>query len=405
MIISKMDEKKRFSNRQDFCLMMALSVVLLLPFCTASLAMEEESVQSYKMISVVEYTGKGQFKNQVETLFTVRKQALSNNKVQYFVFGNDLNPNLAEESSLSKAFSFILDRNTRQMSGGTEDFAFWARVNNESVKSLKKVTKDNVGKTWKQSIDLSTLGESIPDKLKFTLTAMELKTKVFGEMMAVRALSEPFFIKAGKGFARSKTNAIYLFDPEIEDIYLSISVFEAATNANGFKETLRHEVATYRTDAEGASVDLSGLGKKFEQFVRKVGLSNRSLKIVKQVPLPQWAQSEGLAAAQAANICAAMVCEGAPNPVVTVCIPAARTVAMQSLGKIPSIGTFATAQTVAGSLAKSVPGIGTMKIAMAPAAFAGSGINTAAMVAGGTVGGAAVVGADEGDTSRSPFVP
>lgn len=397
--------RKCFWNRQDLCFMMTIGVVLLLPFCTVSLAIEEDNVQSYKMISIIEYTGKGQFRNQAETLFTVRKQVLSNDKVQYFVFGNDLNPSLAEESSLSTAFSFILDRNTRHISGGTEGFAFWERVNNESVKSLKKVTKNNVGETWKQSIDLSKLGESLPDELKFTLTAIELKTKVFGEMIAVRALSEPFFVKVSRGSARSRINAMYLFDPEIEDIYLSISVFEAATNANGFKEALRHEVATYRTDDAGASVDLSGLGKNFEQFIRKVGLSNKSVKIVKKVPLPQWAQSEGLAAAQAANICAAIVCEGAPNPVVTVCMPAARTVAMQSLGKIPSIGPFATAPTVAGTLAKSVPGIGTMKIAMAPAVFAGSGINTAAMVAGGTVGGAAVVGADEGDTSRSPFVP
>ena len=392
-------------NRQGFYLIIALNVILLLPFCTACIAMEEESVQSYKMVSIVEYTGEGQFRNQVETLFKVRKQTLSNNKDQYFIFGNDLNPSLAEESSLSTAFSFILDRNTRKISGGTEEFAFWSKVNNESLKSLTKVTKDNVGKTWKESIDLSALGESLPNKLKFTLTAMELKTKMFGEMIAVRALSEPFFIKVGKGSAMSKINAIYLFDPEIEDIYLSISVFEATTNANGFKEILRNEVATYRTDDSGASVDLSGLGKNFERFVRKVGLSSKTVKVAKETPLPEWAQSKGLTAAQAANICVAMACEGAPNPVVTVCIPAARTVAMQGLGKIPSIGAFATAQTVAGTLAKSVPGIGTMKIAMAPAVFAGPGINTAAMVAGGTVGGAAVVGADEGETNRSPFVP
>ena len=318
----------------------------------------------------------------------MKKETLSDDKVLYSLSGSNLGPKLAQVSSPIE-FSFILDRNTRHLSSvGEEDMAFWARVNNESIKSLKKVTKDNVGKTWKQSINLSSLGDSLPGELRFTLTAMELNTDVFGEMIAVRALSEPFFVESGKGSLRSKINAIYLFDPKIEEIYLSISVFETTKDANG-KKTLRHEVATYRTNAAGASVDLNGLGSKFKKFIRKVGLSRKSVKIVKKSPLPQWTQSEGLAAAQVANICAAMACEGALNPVVTVCIPSARIVAMQSLGQIPSIGAFATAETVAGSLGKGVTGMGTMKIAAAPA-WAGYGLGTATTVAGGTAGGLAI---------------
>lgn len=411
MISSRLTETKCFPNTQDYCLMMVLSVMLLLPLGSAGLAVEEGSVQHFKMISVVEYTGEGQFRNQVETLFKVRKDSLSNNEVQYFFTGNDQNPNLTNKSS-STGFSFILDRNTRHMSGVGEDMAFWAKVNNESVKSLKlKVTKENVGKTWKQSFGLSSLSDSLPGRLGFTLTAMELKTEMFGEMIAVRALSEPFFVKTGNDSIRSKINAIYLFDSEIEDIYLSISVFEAATDAYGSKEILRHEVATYRTDSAGASVDLSGLGQEFEKFVRKVGLSRKGVKVVEESPLPQWAQSEGLVAAQVANICAAMACEGAPNPVITVCIPAARTVGAQSRGEIPSIGTFATAETVAGTLGKSVTGIGTMKIAAAPA-FLGANLGTAGIVAGGAVGGVAAGGgfssggsSSGGSSSRSPSVP
>jgi len=181
------------------------------------------------------------------------------------------------------------------------------------------------------------------------------------EMIAVRALSEPFFVKTGKGSIRSQINAIYLFDPRIEDVYLSISVFEGATDVNGYKEVLRHEVATYKTDSTGKSVDLNGLGRDFEKFVRKVGLSRKAVEIEKESPLPQWAQSEGLTAAQVANICAAMACEGAPNPVRTVCIPAAQTIGAQSLGLIPSIdSSFAMAPTVAGSLGKGVQGIATI---------------------------------------------
>ncbi len=168
---------------------------------------------------------------------------------------------------------------------------------------------------------------------------------------------------------------------------------------------MRHEVATYRTDSAGASVDLSGLGREFEKFVRKVGLSRKGVKVVKESPLPQWAQSEGLAAAQVANICAAMACEGAPNPVITVCIPAARTVGAQSLGQIPSIGTFATAETVAGSLGKSVVGIGTMKIAAAPAVL-GMGLGTATTVAaGGAVAGGLAIAEHNSTKHRSPTSP
>lgn len=406
MIISNMGETKCFLSRQGFCMITALSIMLLASSGTISLAMEQESVQHFKMISVVEYTGEGQFRNQVETLFKVRKDSLSNNEVQYFFTGNDQNPNLTNQTS-STGFSFILDRNTRHMSGVGEDMAFWAKVNNESVKSLKlKVTKENVGTTWKQTFGLSSLSDSLPSRLGFTLTAIELKTEMYGEMIAVRALSEPFFVKSGTDSIRSKINAIYLFDPKIEDIYLSISVFEAATDAYGSKEILRHEVATYRTDSAGASVDLSGLGKEFEKFVRKVGLSRKGVKVVEESPLPQWAQSEGLAAAQVANICAALACEGAPNPVITVCIPAARTVGAQSLGQIPSIGTFATAETVAGSLGKSVVGIGTMKIAMAPAVL-GMGLGTATTVTAGAVAGGLAIREQlrSRSTNRSPIVP
>jgi len=121
--------------------------------------------------------------------------------------------------------------------------------------------------------------------------------EAFNDMIAVRALSEPFIVKAAKeegtgvGGLRSRINAVYLFDPEIDDVYLSISAFEATTNINGFKETLRHEVATYKTDAAGASVAMTALGKKFEKLARKMGLTKKSLKVVKESPLPQWARS------------------------------------------------------------------------------------------------------------------
>jgi hypothetical protein len=372
-------------------LMTSLILVLVLQLVTVSPAEESTSVHHYKMISSVEYNGKSQFSNRTETLFTIKKEAFSDSEVQYMVSGKDLNPGLTQESSLS-AFSFILDKNTRRLSGTGRDMDFWAKVNNVSARSLKKVTRYNIGKTWKQSFNLASVDAQLPSELNFTLTAMGFDTEIFGRLIAVRALSEPFFVQTGDGSVRSRLNAVYVFDSQIEDIYMSVSVFKAETNAYGFRETLIHEVATYRTDAVGTSVDLTGLGDKFEKLVQKVGLSRKPVKVNEKAPLPRWARSEGLMASQAANICAAMACEGAMNPVIIVSIPSVRMVGMQSMGRIASIGRFATADTVAGSLGRSVPGLRTMNIAATPAFMGGSALGSAALAGGGTVGGIAVGG-------------
>lgn len=190
------------------------------------------------------------------------------------------------------------------MSQVCESLAFWAQVNNDCVKSLKKVTSANIGKTWKQAFNLSSVGDSFPAELKFTLTAIQVENEGLGKMTAVRALSEPFFLKFPQGTATSRINTVYLFNPGIEDIFLSVSMFETTTTMNGYKETLCHEVATCKTDAAGKSVDLKDLGKEFEKFVEKVGLT-KGLTIVKVTPLPEWAKTAGLQAAQTANICCA----------------------------------------------------------------------------------------------------
>ena len=404
--------------REAFYLMMGLSAVLMLSFSDVGLAAENEDVQHFKMLSTVEYTGKGQFKSQVETLLTARKESLFDDRVQYFISTNDFD--LGEESpsfaqqSLTRGLSFVVDRTTRRLSGASEDLSLLEKVNNRCIGSVKEVTKNNIGKTWKQTFDLSFLGKSFPAELKFTLTAIELETKAFGKvrgkMIAVRALSEPFVfkvtkVKGGAGSVKSRMGAVYLFDSEIEDIYISMSVFEATTNINGFKERLRHEVATYKSDAGGVSVALSNLGKKFEKLVGKLRLAKKTLKVDKETPLPRWARREGLTAAQVANICGAMACEGALNPVAMVCIPVARTVAMQSFGVLRTVGQIAAAGsigTVGGSLVSSVPAVGGLKIATGPA-FLGVGAGTAGAVAGGAVGTVAVAGGFSSDSSsRSP---
>ncbi len=337
-----MEKPGYFWDRKEFCLAMSLTLGLMLMFSQAGWATQNESVHHYKLLSALEYNGNSQFGNQVETLCTVRK-VISGDKVQYFLSTNDcgsVGDNLSsnEQPSL-KELSFVIDGKTQLLSATGEDLAFLENVTNQCVKTLKKVSKDNVGKTWKQGFELSSLGNSVPRELKFTLTAIRLKTKALGEMIAVRALSEPFFVKTTKdngsvGSVQAKINSLYVFDPEFEDIYLSLSVFKATTNINGFNETLQHSVATRQTDAAGQPVDFSELSKEkdFEKLTSKLGLTS-NLKVVKSSPLPRWAKASGIRAAQVANICAASSCEGAINPVTTVCLPAARTVEQQSFSE------------------------------------------------------------------------
>jgi hypothetical protein len=289
------------------------------------------------MISTVEYVGQGQFRNQVEELFTVKGKSLSNDKVQYFISAKDLFNEL----------SFVVDRGAKQLSQVCESSAFWAQVNNDCVKSLKKVTKANIGKTWKQGFNLSSVGDSFPAEVKFTLTAIQVENEGVGKMIAVRALSEPFFVKFPQGTAKSRINTVYLFDTGIEDIFLSVSVFETTTTMNGFQETMLHEVATCKTDATGKPVDLKGLSKEFEKFVEKVGLT-KDLKIVKATTLPEWARTTGLQAAQAANICSSLACEGALNPVATISMPTVRVIELQ--------GSANELKTVNAQLAANVGG-------------------------------------------------
>lgn len=399
-----------FWAKRDLLLMVALILTLLVPYGRAGVAAESRSIQHFKMLSTVEYSGKTQFKSQVETLMTVKKQFGTGDKIQYSVSSDNFDLltgslNRSRQESFGE-LSFVIDVQTGYLSGAGKEITLLEKINNQCVKSLKKVTRENIGKTWKQSFKMPFLEHLLPGELKLTLTAVKLETKAFGEMIAVRALSEPFIVKAAKanggvGDVKSKIGTVYLFDSGLEDIYLSVSVFEATTKINGFVEKLRHEIATYKTDADGMSVDLNGLGKEFEKLVAKVGLSRKSLKVVNKGPLPQWARSEGLGAAQVANICAATACEGALNPVATIYMPATRTVALQSFGTLTSIGKVGA---VSSSLAAGVTGVGGMKIAAAPA-FMGMSLGTAGAVAGGAIAIAVGAGGGGSGSSQSPNTP
>ncbi len=382
----------------DLRLIIILSLVLLLFGAIAS-ASESEDVQHYKMLSAIEYMGKGQFSNQSETFYSVTKEPLSGSSVRYIISTNAPD---TEEGADSSGISFVVDKKSGRISEAGTDFSLLERVNNHCIRFLKQSVEKNIGKTWKQNFTLSSIDARLPRTLKLTMTAIGLDTKLFGNMVAVRGLSEPFSFEAGaqKGPVKGRINAVYLFDKQIENVYISVAVFEAETNINGFEEKLRHEIATYKTDTAGQSVDLSGLGPEFEKLVGKVGLATRNVKIEKESRLPQWIQNEGLYVAQVSNMCAAMACEGAVNPVAAMYLPAAHAIAQHSLGTLPAV---VPAGTIGSLLTQSVPGIAGMKIAVAPA-FLGVGVGTAGAVAGGAVGTVAVAGGfdSDGHDDRSP---
>jgi len=407
---------------KSFCSIMILSAGLLL---LVGADLNAANVQHFKMLSTVEYSkddiqksismdhfNGALFRNQVETVFTVKHKDLFNNRsTKFFITSKDfdLAPDLFDPSGQTsfRGLSFVIDKNTGQISGADNESKLLEKVNNQCIKYLVRVTKDNIGKTWKQNFDLSLPDNSLPRNLKFTLKAIPVETKRIGEMIAVRAFSEPFVVEAvkdegGTGSVKSVIKTVYLFDSQMEDVFLSISVLEAATTINGPEEKLRYEVATYKTDAAGKPVDLSGLGRKFENFVRKLDLTTGSFKTVQKSPLPLWALSECLGTAQVASICAATACEGDVNPVALICMPAARTLAMQSFGMYGPVGQLAGVGklgSVSNSLGTSGPAIGSMDVAAAPS-FAGMSLGTAGAVAGGTT--AIAINAASDEKSASP---
>lgn len=399
-------------NKHFLLIILSCSIVLT-PLCLASYRGENPQIEKeyQKMLSSIEYQGDGQFKHQVESFLTVEKEQLSNDRKRYSIYSKDLAA--TESNQEQEHISFIVDGKTGLItseSGG--NLTMLERVNNNCINSLLQNAKDNIGKTWKQSFDLSVYEFSFPRNLTFTMTAISVKTDQYGRMIVVRALSEPFNVSVindeGKiRDVKSRIRSAYLFDNEIKDIYLSMSVFDAAADINSKNEKLRYEVATYKTDSEGTAVNLKGLGKDFESFIRKVGLTSQEFKVEKEINLPQWAQSEGLRAFQVSNICAAVTCEGALNPVTILTMPIAQIVSLQSTN---SIASAPNVSPIGAMLAKDVPALGGMKIAVAPA-FAGYELFTATNVtaaAGAMAGGLAIAENNNGSDNhnvRSPIVP
>jgi hypothetical protein len=381
---------------------LALALIFLILNLTAAVsAVPAEGTDNFKMVSTIEYSGKGQFRSQAETLFTVEREELNDDMVNYTITPQGIDTAADEtQGSWPGVLSFLVDRNTGGVLTDNDALELLENVNNQCVQSITKQSRENIGKTWNQSFSIRAGYYPFPEELTFDMKAIEQTTHTQGNIIAVRALSKPFTLNATNdkgeaGTIKCKIGTVYLFDSQMKTIYLSVSVFEATTKMNGHNELLRHEVATYKVNSQGTSVDLSGLNKEFAKLIRKVGLHTKELKVTNEVPLPRWARSEAVKAAQSANICAATACEGAFNPVITVCAASNNMIELQSWGKVESEDDKG-AIVVSKELSRTVPGISDMKIAMAPA-FLGIGLGKAGAIAGGTIGIVAIAGEDHGD--------
>ena len=397
----------------------SLIIIAILIFVSSIGMADTDSLYHYKMLSTVEYNGNGQYRNQLETLMTVKKVYLGDNMVRYSVSTDDYdlvkgNQDTAEDQPAPyDPISFIVDRNTKHLTMVNEDFSLLEVVHDHCVQSLDTVVKENIGKSWKQTIRLPEVLETLPNELTFSLKAEAMETEVFGEMVAVRALSDTFISKVQRYAEETKEvvelepikariGTIYVFDKDIEEVYLSISVFRAVTTINGKKETVRHEIATYATDSSGQSLDFTGLGKKFENLVRGLRLNDKNSEIQQEVSLPRWASFEALYASEVSQLCAATTCEGALNPVVTVSIPVARTVTLMSQGALSPVGGLAMAGTVGGALGTGVPAVGALGITGGP--IMGFGTATGVAIAAGTAttAGVLIAGSDGGGAGDAP---
>ena len=403
---------------------LSLAVVVIFA-AKPGLAERPPQQQFYKMVSTVEYTGQGRYRSEAEAIVSVQRKDISDDKRSYTISSGQLDMRCEQQrqgkQSKEQGFSFVYDRSTKKVSDCPKSLVPIQVKCNSCIPSLKTITKENIGKTWKQEYEKICFGGQCYSDMKFTVTAQTFQTDALGEVIAVRALSEPVTLTINpleekKQNIKLRANTFYLFDSDMERVYLSASTFEQTTSINGYKEKVRYETAAYQTDARGNSVDLTGLDKKFAKFVRKVGLSRKPLEIEEdeEVPLPAWVHSSdiGITSVQTCNMAGGLACEGASNPVALIFMPINQALQAQSLG---AFGVAGGSGTVGVAVVGEVAGLGGMNV-VAPATIFGVSHGAAATMAGIGMGTTALVGnvgnegwggkaGGGGDGAATPVVP
>ncbi len=333
--------------RLDFWLRFLLAVIISLPGGQIVYAQQQKLSQQrtdyFKLVSTVEYIAKRgnesrQYRHQAEPWFMVTTVPQTSVQRHYHLITNDLqfrDANLQPKYEYAGEINYDLTEK-RLMAGVDSDLIHLQTMNNECIKTINGTAPGKVGKTWTCRFNLGTFNHySLPDEFKFTVTSIKVPTDKLGDFIAVRAISDPFLVKAaaqieGYDFVKCKIASVYLFDPctyatSEEEAYVSAMVFLAATKMDGMTQQYRYEFGTYKTDANAASADMNGLGFELEDFVREIRLIPQPIEVDKPCGLPMWAKSEIVNAAQLASTCAAVACEqDVVNPVASIYLAAAR---------------------------------------------------------------------------------
>ncbi|MBN1788643.1 MAG: hypothetical protein JW806_09660 [Sedimentisphaerales bacterium] len=310
----------------------------------------QQKTEYFKLVSTVEYMAKRgseekRYRHQLEPWFIVTSAPQNPDQTHYNLITTDFQ--LRDPSSY-ELYRGIDEINygligKRYISNVDDDLLHLRTMNNECVKVLADESPKEVGDTWTCRFNLGLFNHySLPDELRFTVTSITVPTDELGDLVAVRAISDPFMVKAlrqieGYGYVKCKIAAVYLFDPYVyetdaEDIYVSAMVFLASTNMDSMDQQYRYEFGTYKTEPNTAPVDMEGLGFELEDFVREIELIPEPMEVDpnETAGLPSWAQSEVANAAQIASACAAVACEqNVVNPVASIYLAAARTYQLQ----------------------------------------------------------------------------
>lgn len=327
-----------------------LAVVITLPAGQIVYArqLSEQKTDYFKLISTVEYIAKRgneskQFRHQAEPWFIVTTVPQTKDQTYYHLITTDFkfsDPNTQQRYEQMSEIHYDLT-SKRYMTGVDADMLHLQTMNNECIRTIDDKAPENIGQTWTCRFNLGIFNHySLPDELKFTVTSIKVPTNELGDFVAVRAISDPFMVKAAGqvedyGYVKCQIASVYLFDPYVEqtnaeDVYVSATVFLAATKMDGMDQQYRYEFGTYKTDANAVAVDMEGLGFELEDFVRKIQLIPQPIEVKDPAGLPSWAKSEIVNAAQISSACAAVACEqNIVNPVASIYLAAARTYQLQ----------------------------------------------------------------------------
>jgi hypothetical protein len=339
----------------DFWLRFLLAVIVSFPAGQIVYAQQIQQVQNarqnidyFHLISTVEYTAKQdkekrQYRHQMESCFAVTSWPTSARQKHYRVSTDQLKMKndyvYKEYKDISQINYDLTDQ--RYMTAVDTDLQYLKKMNNQCIDTLKDKDIKGPNKTWTCRFNLGIFNHySLPDELKFTVSSIKVPTKKLGDLVAVRAISDPFMVKVvgqveNYGYVKCQVASVYLFNPYVldrngEDLYVSTTAFVASTKMDDMTQEYRYEFGTYKTDVNGTPVDINGLDYVFEGFVKKIKLTPQPIEVNKPTGMPFWAKSEIVNAAQLASTCSAVACEQTiVNPVSSIYLAAARIYQLQ----------------------------------------------------------------------------